>query len=152
VGRASLAVATPMRVLGSLARGRDQTSRNSPAARLQGMRASTWDVRHRSDCRRCRTGSHPFRCGAASGTVTGTRVLDAVRGLPGHRFSIRHFGDGDRIELARDLFGTLGLGFVVLARSGRDQVPADCAKVRGLEPGLIVRLIGPAGPRITPVA
>jgi hypothetical protein len=79
------------------------------------MRASTWDVKHRSDCRRCRTGSHPFRCGAASGTVTGTRTLDAVRSLPSRHFSIRHFEDGDQIELTKDLFGTLDLGFVVLA-------------------------------------
>ena len=54
-----------------------------------------------------------------------TRTLDAVRSLPSRHFSIRHFEDGDQIELTKDLFGTLDLGFVVLAHSDRDQVLAD---------------------------
>jgi hypothetical protein len=48
-----------------------------------------------------------------------------VRSLPSRHFSIRHFEDGDQIELTKDLFGTLDLGFVVLAHSDRDQVLAD---------------------------
>ena len=75
--------------------------------------------------------------------MTGTRTLDAVRSLPSRHFSIRHFEDGDQIELTKDRFGTLDLGFVVLAHSDRDQVLADYAKVRELESRLIVRPIPP---------
>jgi biotin carboxylase len=84
-----------------------------------------------------------FHIASAAGTVTGTSALDAVRDLPSHHFSVRHFKDGDRIELTKDLFGTLDLGFVVLAHSDRDQVLADYAKIRELESQLIVAPVPP---------
>jgi biotin carboxylase len=93
-----------------------------------------------------------FHIARESGIVSGTGVLDTVRSLPSHHFSVRHFGDGDLIEVTKDLFGTLDLGFVVLADSDRDQVLADYAKIRELESRLIVRPAHPAGARVTPVA
>jgi hypothetical protein len=94
-----------------------------------------------------------FHIARASGTVTGTKILDAVRDLPSHHFSVRHFEDGDQIELTKDLFGTLDLGFVVLAHSDRDQVLADYAKVRELESRLIVQPVRPTpGRGINPAA
>ena len=79
-----------------------------------------------------------FHIASAAGTVSGTGVLDEMRTLPSHHFSVRQFEDGDRIELTKDLFGTLDLGFVVLAHPDRDQVSADYARVRELESRLVI--------------
>jgi hypothetical protein len=86
-----------------------------------------------------------FHIANAAGTVTGTGVLDEVRTLPSYHFSVRQFKDGDRIELTKDLFGTLDLGFVVLAHPDRDQVWADYTRVRELEALLAIDPNDPAG-------
>ncbi len=79
-----------------------------------------------------------FHIASASGTVTGTSALDALPDLPSYHFSVRHFKDGDHLEVTKDLFATLDLGFVVLAHADRDQVLADYATIRELEARLII--------------
>jgi hypothetical protein len=78
-----------------------------------------------------------FHIASTAGIVTGTGILDEIDTLPSHHFSLRQFEDGDRIELTKDLFGTLDLGFVVLAHTDREQVAADYARVRELESQLV---------------
>lgn len=74
-----------------------------------------------------------FHIARQSGVVRGTSALDAIRQLPSHHFSVRQFEDGDKIEITKDLFGSLDLGFVVLAHPDKGQVMADYAAVRDLE-------------------
>lgn len=74
-----------------------------------------------------------FHLARASGTVAGSGALDEVWKLPSYHYSVRHFSDGDTITAAKDLFGTLDLGFVVLAHEDRERVFADYARVREME-------------------
>jgi hypothetical protein len=74
-------------------------------------------------------------------------VFDKVRGLDSHVHSEVHLRNGDRVEPTKDLFGSLDLGFVVLAHRDPDQIEADYRTVRQLERAVRVEPARvPAGP------
>lgn len=79
-----------------------------------------------------------FLIGRASGVVRDAESLDRIATLPSHHVSAIHVKAGDRLAVTRDLLGTLGLGFVVLAHESRDRVMADYAEVRALEAEVLV--------------
>lgn len=74
-----------------------------------------------------------FLINRTAGTVRNAEVLDDVQGLASHHFSVVHFRNGEHLEPTRDLFGSLDLGFVVLAHEDRGQVQADYREIRRLE-------------------
>jgi biotin carboxylase len=79
-----------------------------------------------------------FLISRSAGVVRNAETLDLVELLPSHQFSAIRVKTGERLEVTKDLLGTLGLGFVVLAHEDREQVMADYAAVRGLEAGLVI--------------
>lgn len=72
------------------------------------------------------------------GIVSNTAVLDGIKELPSYHHSAIKLQDGDRIEVTRDLLGTLTLGFAVLTHPDPDQVERDMAAVRAMEAALTV--------------
>jgi biotin carboxylase len=74
-----------------------------------------------------------FLIARQAGRVANAAALERVRDLDSHFFSKIGIRDGDRVEPTRDLFGSLDLGFVVLAHRDADQVRADARRVRELE-------------------
>lgn len=67
------------------------------------------------------------------GIVQNAEVFADMEALPSHHFSVIRFQNGDRLQPTRDLFGSLDLGFVVLAHADRSQVQADYHKIRDME-------------------
>lgn len=80
-----------------------------------------------------------FLINRVSGVVRNVSCLDEVRGLRTYHTHAVGVGDGDHVEVTKDLLNTLSFGFVVLSGSGRDQVWADYAEVRRIEGQLIVQ-------------
>lgn len=74
-----------------------------------------------------------FLIARAAGVVRRARALDAIRDLASHHVSLVKVRDGDRMEVTQDLFGSLELGFVVLAHERQEQILADYDVVRRLE-------------------
>jgi biotin carboxylase len=89
-----------------------------------------------------------FHIARASGVVHGVSVLDAVRELPSHHFSVHHLTEGGPVRVTRSLVDSLELGFAILSHPDASQVERDAAAVRELERHLV---IGPAD-RVVPVA
>lgn len=79
-----------------------------------------------------------FLISTRAGVVCNAGVFDAVPTLASHHFSAIQVRDGDRVEVTRDLFGSLDLGFVVLAHRDAGQVWADYTAVRRIEHDLLV--------------
>ena len=83
-----------------------------------------------------------FLISRSAGIVRNAEVLAGVRELDSHLHSALHLRNGGHIEPTRDLFGSLDLGFVVLAHWDAGQIDADYRVVRRLERA--VRLEPPA--------
>lgn len=79
-----------------------------------------------------------FLLSRADGVVSNASCLDDIRGLDSHHSSIIQIHDGDRVQVTKDLFGTLDLGFVVLAHPDREQLFADYDAVRKIEQELVI--------------
>jgi biotin carboxylase len=79
-----------------------------------------------------------FFIARAAGIVRNADPYRQVTGLPTFHDAVIGVRTGDRIEATRDLFGTLDLGFVVLAGEDQDQVRADYEAVRIIERNLEV--------------
>lgn len=79
-----------------------------------------------------------FLMSRAEGVVRNVETLDQIRDLASHHFSVINLRNGDAVTLTKDLFGSLGLGFVVLAHPRRRQIIADYRAVRHIEGGLLV--------------
>ncbi|WP_394821406.1 ATP-grasp domain-containing protein [Pendulispora albinea] len=84
-----------------------------------------------------------FLVARTSGTVKNIEIYDRVKSLSSHHDSIVGTRNGDRVEATRDLFASLGLGFVVFAHERRDQVWEDYATLRAIERQLVIE---PASP------
>jgi hypothetical protein len=80
-----------------------------------------------------------FLINRVSGVVRNVSCLDEVHGLRTYHTHVVGVGDGDYVEVTKDLLNTLSFGFVVLSGPDRDQVWADYAEVRQIEGKLIVR-------------
>ena len=74
-----------------------------------------------------------FLVARSSGCAANVEALNGIRDLSSHYFSTIELQNGMHIEKTRDLFGSLNLGFVVLAHVERAQVEADSLKVREFE-------------------
>ncbi|MFH9398646.1 ATP-grasp domain-containing protein [Streptomyces sp. NPDC017638] len=79
-----------------------------------------------------------FHMARRSGTVRGTAVLDEIRTLPSHHFSVRNLSDGDRVPVTKDLVDSLEFGFVILAHPDAEQIERDYRAVRALERRLAI--------------
>jgi len=79
-----------------------------------------------------------FLIARAEGVIQNAEIFDAVPRLASHHVSTIAVRNGERVHLTKDLFGSLDLGFVVLAHEDRAQVAADCAAVRAIEGALVV--------------
>lgn len=67
------------------------------------------------------------------GKVSNVEILDQVRELQSHNFSVIKIRNNDWLEPTKDLFASLDLGFVVLAHEDKSQVMADYKLIRSLE-------------------
>ncbi len=74
-----------------------------------------------------------FLIARRAGYVRNAEVLNGIGELESHHFSKLALLNGVWIESTRDLFGSLDLGFVVLAHTDPAQVEADALRVRELE-------------------
>lgn len=88
-----------------------------------------------------------FHIAPATGTVHDVSVLDAVRDLPSHHFSVLHLTEGGPIRATRSLVDSLEFGFVILSHPDAEQVDRDYRRVRELE-GMLT--INPAA-QVVPV-
>lgn len=79
-----------------------------------------------------------FLIARSTGYVKNAAVLEQVRELETHHFSKIAIRDGARLETTKDLFGSLDLGFVVLAHCDLHRVEADARRVRELEQALVL--------------
>lgn len=79
-----------------------------------------------------------FLIARATGVVQDASRYDEVRGLASCHEARVHVRDGDRVAATKDLFGTLELGFVVLAHDDARQIEADYAAIRRIESELTV--------------
>ncbi|NBD08488.1 ATP-grasp domain-containing protein [Corallococcus silvisoli] len=86
-----------------------------------------------------------FLMARRAGRVRNASVLDEVKNLPSHHFSRIAIRDGDRLAITKDLFGSLDLGFVVLAHPELARVDADAQRMRELEQQVV--LVPEASPR-----
>lgn len=68
-----------------------------------------------------------------AGVVGNSEVLNQVKNLRSHHFSLVNIRNGDALQPTKDLFASLDLGFVVLAHDEHAQVMADYNRVRELE-------------------
>ncbi|MFG2916442.1 ATP-grasp domain-containing protein [Kitasatospora sp. NPDC048298] len=104
-------------------------------------RAVRWFAREESAPKGYRLLRHMtvvFLIARRSGTVSNTAVLDGITELASYHHSAVRLRDGDRLEVTRDLLGTLTLGFAVLAHPDPAQVERDVAAVRAMEAALVV--------------
>lgn len=79
-----------------------------------------------------------FHIARASGTVRNAAVLDAIKDLPSHHFSVQHLVDGDHVVATGSLVDSLDFGFVVLSHPDPAQVERDYRIVRELERRLVI--------------
>ena len=70
------------------------------------------------------------------GVVSNRKILDSISELPSFHFKKINIKQGDTLELTKDLFASLELGFVVLAGEDADQIIADTKKIRQWEQDL----------------
>lgn len=79
-----------------------------------------------------------FLMSRSPGVVRNADSLRRVSDLASHHFSTVNLRNGDIVALTKDLFGSLDLGFVVLAHPDRGQILADYQAIRQLEDQLLV--------------
>jgi len=79
-----------------------------------------------------------FLIARRAGYVHNAAALGQVTALGSHHFSRISIRDGARLEATKDLFGSLDLGFVVLAHADLAQVEADARRVRELEQQIVL--------------
>jgi biotin carboxylase len=77
-----------------------------------------------------------FLISRASGVVRDIGALADVSALSSHHVSAINLRPGQRVDVTRDLFGSLELGFVVLAHERREQILLDYEAIRAMERGL----------------
>ena len=65
-------------------------------------------------------------------------MLSQISELETHHFSRISIRDGARLEVTKDLFGSLDLGFVVLSHTDPTRVEADARRVRELEQQVVL--------------
>ncbi|MEU6386599.1 ATP-grasp domain-containing protein [Streptomyces bauhiniae] len=80
-----------------------------------------------------------------SGTVENTAVLDGIRELPSHHFSVQNLSDGDHVPVTKDLVDSLNFGFAILSHPEEEQIRRDYETIRTLERRLTI-----GGRRSTP--
>jgi len=85
-----------------------------------------------------------FLISRTAGIVRNAEIFGEVEALASHHFSVVRFRNGDALEPTKDLFGSLDLGFVVLAHADRSQVRADYHKIRSMERRLRLDVVPPA--------
>jgi hypothetical protein len=89
-----------------------------------------------------------FFIARTGGIVRNAEVYERVRRLRTCYDAVIGVRTGDRVEATRDLFGTLDLGFAVLAGEDHGQVQADYEAVRAIEGELEIEPAeAPAGAR-----
>ncbi|MEV6798377.1 ATP-grasp domain-containing protein [Micromonospora rifamycinica] len=93
-----------------------------------------------------------FLISRVTGIVTNAEVLDGVHDIPGLFHASINIRNGDRLGVTRDLFGSLDLGFAVLAHEDPTVVEASYRRVRQLEGGLRIRPVVPDDDRRPEVA
>lgn len=79
-----------------------------------------------------------FHMARRSGTVGNTAVLDEIRALPSHHFSVQNLSDGDYVPVTKDLVDSLNFGFVILSHPYEEQILRDYESVRELERRLVI--------------
>ena len=79
-----------------------------------------------------------FHLAHAAGRVADTDGLDRIRQLPSYYDSTHHVAAGDEIEMTKDCFGSLDLGFMVLSGHDRDQLWRDYSQIRAIEAEMFV--------------
>ncbi|MBN1204310.1 MAG: ATP-grasp domain-containing protein [Myxococcaceae bacterium] len=79
-----------------------------------------------------------FLIARRAGYVQNAAVLDGVRELESHYFSKFAIRDGERLEVTKDLFGSLDLGFVVLAHPELAHIEEDARRMRDLEQQVVL--------------
>ncbi|MYU25351.1 ATP-grasp domain-containing protein [Streptomyces sp. SID8352] len=73
-----------------------------------------------------------------SGTVRDTAVLDEIRTLSSHHFSVQNLSDGDHVPVTKDLVDSLNFGFVILAHPDEEKIKRDYRIIRALEQKLVI--------------
>jgi len=79
-----------------------------------------------------------FHIARRSGVVRSTAVLDVIRSLASHHFSVQNLSDGDRVPMTKDLVDSLNFGFVILADPDEEQIRRDYQAIRAVERELII--------------
>jgi biotin carboxylase len=79
-----------------------------------------------------------FLIARQAGFVQNAAVLSQIGELETHHFSRISIRDGARLEVTKDLFGSLDLGFVVLSHTDPARVAADARRVRELEQQVVL--------------
>jgi biotin carboxylase len=69
----------------------------------------------------------------ADGVAANVEAFDAVPKLRSHLFSTLSLRNGDVLRMTKDLFGSLDVGFAVLAHEDHEQIAADYESIRGIE-------------------
>jgi biotin carboxylase len=74
-----------------------------------------------------------FHIVPSTSQVADTDGMDRIRKLPSYYESSANFKPGDHIEVTKDLFGSLAVGFVVLSGQDRAALWKDYATIRSIE-------------------
>jgi biotin carboxylase len=85
-----------------------------------------------------------FLIARGSGIVRNAEVLDQIRDLPSHHFSVHHLVNGHYVPMTRDLITSLELGFAVLSHIDSDQLWTDYNALRQIESTLLLEEPQPA--------
>jgi biotin carboxylase len=79
-----------------------------------------------------------FHIARVSGVVRNANVLDAVKRLSSHHFSVQHLADGDHVVVTGSLVDSLRFGFAILSHPDFAQVERDHQLIRELERRLVI--------------
>ncbi|HEX6075020.1 MAG TPA: ATP-grasp domain-containing protein [Micromonosporaceae bacterium] len=91
-----------------------------------------------------------FLISRLTGIVTNAESLDSIHKVPSLLHASIGIRTGDRLSVTKDLFGSLELGFAVLAHEDPAVIEDDYRRIRRLESGLRVLPAGPAAPKEDP--
>lgn len=84
-----------------------------------------------------------FHIARTSGVVRNAGVLDAVKELPSHHFSVRNLTDGAHVAVTKSLVDSLEFGIVILSHPDFTQIEQDHQIIRELERGLVIDAAAP---------
>jgi biotin carboxylase len=84
-----------------------------------------------------------FHIAPASGVVRNAGVLDAIKDLPSHHFSVQHLADGDHVAVTKSLVDSLEFGFAILSHPDFAQIEQDHQVIRELERSLVIDATAP---------